>query len=177
MFRLKKRPFSFFIAILLIVVELLYATKTLRTIPCQNKINDLFLSNFVHTDIWHLLTNLYGLAVISKIEEVIGTRKFMLLIAFNLLTFVTIDYLYRKVFNAKCSVGFSGILYGLLFYELIEMKQISVNLGLSVILYLAASQITNSSVSLSSHLIGIISGIISTYLMKIETQIKLKSNK
>lgn len=173
MFRLKKRPFSLFIAIILVFVSVLYSSKALTNLPCENKVNDLFLTNFIHTDIWHLLTNLYGLAVISQIEEKIGTRKFMLLVSFNLVVFVTIDYFYRKISKAKCSIGFSGILYGLLLYELLELHKFSVNLVLSIVLFLIASQITNTSVSLSSHIIGVISGVISTFLMKIESKIKL----
>lgn len=65
-------------------------------------------------DYYHLSSNLLGLYAISRIEYRIGLKKFILLIVFLLIFNSIIEMaLYKTVPTTKCSVGFSGVLFGI----------------------------------------------------------------
>ena len=73
------------------------------------------MSNFVHVDAAHLISNLYALYAISRVEEKMGFKPFIWLIVFLLSFNTLVHYMLRSVFkDMKCSIGFSGILFGLI---------------------------------------------------------------
>ena len=57
----KDIPVSIFLAITIIIVFSLYFTTAIKTIPCGKTIMSAFYSNFVHTDIYHLVGNMVAL--------------------------------------------------------------------------------------------------------------------
>ena len=149
---------SIFLLTSIIVVFLLYVTNIIKSIPCQKNLLSNFYSNFFHIEITHLISNIIGLYALSRIEKNIGIKKFIKLIILILLfnsVFETI--LYMLFPNMLCSIGISGILYGLITYEICTNKEIDYVL----IIYIFSNIIIPyKNVSVSSHIIGGISGII-----------------
>jgi len=149
---------SIFLLTSIIVVFLLYVTNIIKSIPCQKNLLSNFYSNFFHIEITHLISNIIGLYALSRIERNIGIKKFIKLIILILLfnsVFETI--LYMLFPNMLCSIGISGILYGLITYEICTNKEIDYVL----IIYIFSNiMIPYKNVSISSHIIGSISGII-----------------
>ena len=82
---IKNVPVSVFLAVGVIVIFSLYATTALKEIPCGKDVMSLFYSNFVHVDVYHLLSNIFALYALSRVEITIGSKKFIALIVFLLL--------------------------------------------------------------------------------------------
>ena len=111
---LQRKKSSLLIGIFLILIYIGYNTEYFIKIPCENTITSKFLSNFVHVDSIHLLLNLLGLYIISNFEKEIGSKKFLTIV----LSLVVMLTILEKMFLKKCSIGFSGVLYGLFAYEM-----------------------------------------------------------
>ena len=148
---------SFFLSIILTVVYLSYSANILNSLYCKDTIPAKIVSNYIHINLVHLLSNLVGLYFLSEIEEKIGSHKFLILILFLTLSLSACEYIF---FKSKCSIGISGILYGLVAYEMFKFKDIDYNvIGALVTLFLFGG---NSKISHSGHLLGFIVGVIST---------------
>jgi len=165
--KLKNVSVSVFIATSLIVIFCLYLTVAIKTLPCGKDLLSVFLSNFVHIDLYHLISNLFALYALSRVEREIGIKRFLILIIF-LLTFTSIfEVLLFKLNLAKnCSIGFSGILFGVMTWELIINKELDIILILSIISMLTFPSIKNSKISFVGHSIGVIVGVITGIIWK-----------
>ena len=88
----------------------------------------------MYIDFYHLIGNLIAFYGLSRIEQNLGTKNFILLIVF-LLVFNTIaETIIYKLFPCiKCSIGFSGVLFGLITWELIKNKQLDITLIASIL--------------------------------------------
>lgn len=71
----KDIPVSVFLAVSLTVIFSLYLTTLIKTIPCQKNIMSSFLSNFIHTDITHLMVNLFALYSLARVERDLGPKN------------------------------------------------------------------------------------------------------
>ena len=133
--QIKDVPVSVFLAVSIVVVFSLYATTAIKTIPCGKDVMSLFYSNFVHVDIYHLLSNLFALYALSRVEVATGGKKFTALIVF-LLFFNTLAEaaIYRIFKGLPCSIGFSGVLFGVAAWELVTNKGFDWMVVLSLIL-------------------------------------------
>lgn len=164
--KITRIPISSFIATILIIIFLLSFSTLLKIEPCNKDFLSSIVSNFLHTDIIHLIFNLYGLYVLSRIESEVGSTHFGIVVLFIVLINTFIEILLHKIINLPCSIGFSGILYGILAYELISgNKKVSYHIAMIVIYDIVASRF-NKKISLISHFIGIISGILVGLLIK-----------
>ena len=157
---LKKLPVCTFIGVSLIIIFLLYNTKVLNSIPCGGSFKEIFCSNFCHIDPLHLITNLFYLYVLSTIEQEMGAKSFIWLIVLLLLLNTLIEYFARIIFKySKCSIGFSGILFGMMAWQLLTKNEfdplIIIAIGISII-----SSSKYKDVSLFGHVLGAITGII-----------------
>ena len=85
---IKDVPISVFIAVSIVVIFSLYTTTAIKTIPCGKNIMSIFYSNFVHIDLYHLLSNLFALYALSRVEIAVGGKQFVALIVFLLLFIV-----------------------------------------------------------------------------------------
>ena len=161
MLTLKKIPVSVFITLTIVLIFGLYATTALKQIPCGKDITNVLYGNFVHIDIYHLLSNIFALYALSRVEISIGWKSFLALICF-LLFFNTLaeTAMYRIFKTLKCSIGFSGVLFGIATWELVNNKGFDWFIGLSVLTMIAGPSINNPKASLIGHSIGAISGII-----------------
>jgi membrane associated rhomboid family serine protease len=152
---------SKFLAISIIVVFLLYITTIIKTIPCGKDLKSVFLGNFIHLDFYHLLSNLIALYSLSRIEEKVGVKRFLALVIF-ILSFNTItETIVHKIFpSIPCSIGFSGVLFGLTSWEYVTHNKLDLSLLGSIALITIIPSLKSTKVSLISHSVGSISGII-----------------
>lgn len=160
-------PVSLFLAVSIVVVFSLYVTTAIKTIPCGKDIMSLFLSNFVHIDLYHLMVNLFALYALSRVEREIGGKKFISLIVFLLIFTSIIEVVIHKVYPyLPCSIGFSGVLFGIMTWELISKKELDIVLIFTIIGMVILPSVQNSKASLLGHAVGAIGGIIGGILWK-----------
>ena len=162
----KDIPVSVFLAVSLTVIFSLYLTTLIKTIPCQKNIMSSFLSNFIHTDITHLMVNLFALYSLARVERDLGPKKFIKLLIFLLILNTIIETITYKIFpTIKCSIGFSSVLFGIMTYELLTSKKLDFMLLISIIGTVILPSLKNQNVSLVGHSIGAASGVIGGLLI------------
>jgi len=150
---------SLYIALINIIVYFLYKIELFKEIPCQDDLISNIQRDFIHIKFTHLLLNLTGLYVLSNIEKIIGTDKFLKLLVFIIIITSLIE---TQFYNSYCSIGFSGILYALLAYQMLILKKIEVD----VIIVLILLHFTQDGVTSNSfHLIGFLTGIAGYYVI------------
>ena len=164
---LKNNPVCAFISSSMIIIFSLYFTDAIKSIPCEKNMPSILISNFIHTDFFHLMSNLYGLYSISLVEHKYGPKKFVFLILFLLIFSTIFEIILHKIIKTPCSIGFSGILYGIFTFETItDKKNIDYNLFLSIIFNIISSKIFQKKISLTGHIIGAITGILGAIIYK-----------
>ena len=166
-------PISSFIGISMIIIFLLFNTQIITSIPCGKSVYDVFSSQFIHIDITHLISNLYALYAISRVENEMGIESFTWLLIF-LLSFNTIvEFLLRQIYkDLPCSIGFSGILFGLMTWELVSKKKVDTELIIAIAIMVVGPSLNNKNVSFSGHLVGAISGVMAGIIWKYINNIK-----
>ena len=153
------KTISIFISIILSLIYFFYNSKILKTIPCNKELSSKFLCNFIHTNHVHLIANLLGLYFISELETQIGSSNFLTLVI--LITLIL--SIFESVVKNECSIGISGVLYGLVAYEMFKFKNIDYNVIYTLVLLFLFS--SNSKISHIGHLLGFIAGLTATYLL------------
>ena len=127
----------------------------------------IFMSQFVHTDFLHLVSNLYGIYSLSRIENKYGPKKFFVLLLFLLFINTATESILHKIINYPCSIGFSGILYGVLTFDTVcDKNNIDYVLLVSIFTNMFVTKIFKSNNSLQGHIVGAITGIISGIMFK-----------
>ena len=160
-------PVSVFIGISLVIIFLLFNAKVLNSLPCGGSIQEVFCSNFCHIEPVHLMSNLISLYVLSSVEQQMGFKPFMWLMIFLLLFNTLAEYLARKIFNySKCSIGFSGILFGIVSWELVTKKELDIGGVLAIVISVLPQSLSGKNIDVIGHIIGAISGIIGGVLWK-----------
>ena len=159
--KIQNVPVSTMLAVVIVVVFSLYITTAIKTIPCGNDVMSSFYANFVHIDPQHLILNLYALYALSRVEEKIGSKQFIALIVFSLVFNTVVESAIHRWLNTPCSIGFSGVLFGILTWELITTRKMDLYLLAAVVAMVAAPSMIDKNVSLVGHAVGAASGIIS----------------
>ena len=163
----KDVPVSVFIALSMIVVFLLFNAKVVTALPCGKSIHEVFMSNFVHVDLAHIMSNLYALYAISRVEQEMGLMPFIYLLIFLLIVNTIAEFVARRIWkDIPCSIGFSGILFGLFTWELVSKKKFDVELLLAIVIMVVGPSLQRKEVSLSGHAIGAVSGIVAGLIWK-----------
>ena len=76
-----------------------------------------------HANTEHLLANAVSFFALSFMEDVIGSKQFLIAIIFIWIVSSTLLYLYHKIFPSRkvYTVGFSGVIFGLfvVYYSLL----------------------------------------------------------
>ena len=156
------KPISAFLATLLIIIFLLLFTNILKVNSCDKDFTTNIISNFLHIDLLHLLSNLYGLYVLSRIEQKLGSTKFIIIISLIVIINTIIETVAHKIINLPCSIGFSAILYGLLAWELVSKNSdfdYQILVAVLIDIFIAIS-VKNNKIAIANHFMGMISGII-----------------
>ena len=142
-----------------------YSSNIISYIPCDNNLASNILSNFVHTDPTHLIYNLYAILALSRVETILGSKQFLYLIIFLTLMNSIFETLLKKIVpKIPCSIGFSGVLFGILFWEIISNNGMDIFILSSVIPLVLIPSIMDKKTSFSSHFIGMITGTISGFI-------------
>jgi len=158
----KDIPVSLFLAVSIVLVFALYLTTVLKTVPCGRNILSSFCGNFVHIDLFHLAANLITLYTLARVERDIGVKRFSFLIIFLLIFTSIVEVTMHKIFpNMACTIGFSGILFGIMAWELTTKRGLDLLVVISIIGVAVMPTIQNPErASLLGHLVGVASGII-----------------
>lgn len=153
-------PTSSLLGIFLTVIFLLYTFQIVKQLPCGDKLQNIFMSSFVHIDSAHLISNLYSLYALSRVEQQMGCIPFTWLIIF-LTGFTTlVEFIIRKFIpTLKYSVGFSGVLFGIVTWEIVSQRNVDMEMILAIVLMVVTPNIKSSNISLFGHAIGAISGV------------------
>jgi membrane associated rhomboid family serine protease len=160
-------PVSVFLAVSIIIVFSLYISTAIKTIPCGKDVMSSFLSNFVHVDSYHLIANLFALYALSRVEREIGAKRFLSLVVFLLIVNTLVETMIHKVYSEmKCTIGFSGVLFGIMTWEIVSKKELDFILVLSICAMVLMPSIQNPKASLVGHTVGALSGIIGGLLWK-----------
>lgn len=153
------RKVSLYIGLINLIVYLLYKMEFFNEIPCDGLISNI-KGDFIHINFKHILLNLIGLYILSNIEKHIGSEKFLKLVVFIIATTSIIE---SQFYRNYCSIGFSGILYGLLAYQMLILQKIEIDI-IIVLLLLYFTQKDNVT-SNSFHFIGFLSGVAGYYII------------
>ena len=160
-------PISIFLALSFVLIFLMFNANVISVVPCNKTIKDVFLSNFVHLDTAHLISNLYALYALSRVEKQMGYKSFIWLFIFILLLNTLLEFVVIKLFNnVNCSIGFSGVLFGLMTWEITRNNEVDIQIILAIIATVLSSSSGKNNISLVGHFIGAISGIIGSSLWK-----------
>ena len=154
------RKVSLYIGLINIFVYLLYKMNLLNEVPCEGDLISNIKRDFIHIRFTHLFLNLVGLYVLSNIEKTIGKEKFLKLLVFIIIITSVIE---SQFYNNYCSIGFSGILYGLLAYQMLILKKIEIDIiVILLLLYFTEKKDVTSN---SFHLIGFFTGVAGYYVI------------
>jgi membrane associated rhomboid family serine protease len=158
---IKDVPVTAMLAVCIVVIFSLYTTLAIKNIPCGKDMLSVFYGNFVHVDSTHLVVNLYSMYALSRVEQSIGGKSFVALIVFLLFFNTIVEVaIHNAIPTMPCSIGFSGVLFGIITWELVTQKKFDFYLVTSIIAMVALPSIKNNNVSLSGHAVGAFSGII-----------------
>jgi membrane associated rhomboid family serine protease len=160
-------PICSFFAVLITIIFSLYFTNALKTIPCEKDMKSVFISQFIHTEFLHLISNLYGIYSLSRIEIKIGPKKFFSLIIFLLIFTSILESILHQLIETPCSIGFSGILYGVFTFEIMAIKDdFDYNLLIAIVADTISQKMMKNKISLYGHIIGVLSGILGGFIFK-----------
>ena len=173
----KEVPVSLFLATSLIVVFLLYTTTIIKSVPCNKDLVSVFYGNFVHIDIYHLVGNIFALYALARVEIALGAINFFGLIIFLIIFNSLVEILiYKLIPGIKCGVGFSGVLFGIMTWELVTNRKLDYILVVSIIFMVILPSFQNKNASLLGHSVGAFTGIIGG-LIWVKTNEFLKNRK
>lgn len=165
--QLKDKPISICIGVLIVIIYLLYNINVIKSLPCKKNIPNIFVNSFTHIDNKHLITNLLTLWALSRVEREMGFKPFLWLLVFLIVFNTLIEYFIIKIYkDIDCGIGFSGILFGIMTWEMVTKNDVSTEIILTIAILVAAPSLQNKNASLSGHIIGAFSGIVSGLLWK-----------
>lgn len=152
-----KRPVSLLIAIILILVYI-FAPKEL--IDCDDKsAKQHIINSFFHAGLFHLLSNLFTLYQVSKLEEIYGSIPFLILVLAILLLS---NFIHSLIPDAKCTIGFSGVLIGLIIFDRLLNNNWLIDLDLIqyILITVVVPYFRSPNLSILGHLSGALAAII-----------------
>jgi membrane associated rhomboid family serine protease len=116
----------------------------------------------MHMEWPHLLSNLFGLFVLSRVEKDVGSAWFLVLLATIAAVAVAIEKLVKSQTKIKvpCSIGFSGVLIGLAAWEGLVRQKWETSALLATAGMVIGPSLSNPRASLTGHAFGAIAGIV-----------------
>lgn len=131
---------------------------------CNKSLFGSFLRQFHHGNLTHFLFNMTAFANLTyNIQNKVGWTTYLLIIFMIMILNTLADYILYGADIIHCSIGFSGVVFGLLGWSLFYQRELSLSLITDIILLLLPS-LWIRKISFSGHLIGLLSGILVYYL-------------
>lgn len=122
------------------------------------------LHSLIHGSATHLLVNIFTFIQLFRLEQALGSRDYFILIIIILLLSSLLYWLMNKLLygsEIQCSVGFSGVLFGLLVWSRMVINGGSFDLK-ELLLWsslLIFPVLQNPRISLLGHLSGFLVGL------------------
>lgn len=155
------------LAVSIIVIFSLYATTALKTLPCEKDLLSVFYGNFVHIEFPHLMANLLALYALSRVEVTIGAKKFVTLVIFLLIFISLVQVVIHRIWKTvPCTIGFSGVLFGVAAWELVANQEVDLVLFFTIAAMVVLPSLTDKRVSLVGHTVGAVAGVAGGLLWK-----------
>jgi membrane associated rhomboid family serine protease len=123
------------------------------------------LHSLVHGSSVHLLVNIFTFIQLYRLEQILGSRDYFILIMIILVLSSWLYWIMNKVLYGtyfQCSVGFSGVLFGLLVWSRMVVNGGSFDLR-EILLWsslLIIPVLQNPRISLLGHLSGLLVGLL-----------------
>ena len=166
------KPVSLIIAILLVIIN--FGTQNnIANIAniCENNFLNSIFRNFYHVNTAHLIINLFSFYVLSEVEILIGSGQYIILLLTILLISSILDFIITLLFpNITCSIGFSGILFGLLAWEMMALHNFNFFVLMLLIFNVITPTMINPRASLIGHSIGAFSGVIAFFFFTLSSK-------
>lgn len=161
---LKGRPVFTIIALIILAI-FLFDSRDFEKICGDQSLFNGFKRTFIHGNSQHIMSNLFAFYVLSRIEIQFGSAFFFGLILQILVLTVLFEagLHYITKGNINCSVGWSGVLFGLAVWELVREKQadgVDGALILAIVAMVVSPSLENPQASLLGHALGAFSGFI-----------------
>ena len=122
--------------------------------------------HFVHGSISHFLVNMYSLWLVSSLEKDLGRTRYIVYIAILMLVSPFVDDFIRRKFNINLnkfvSVGFSGVLFGLITIK--SNLEGRIPFSLRPFISLGIISFVSPGSSFIGHLSGIIVGTVLSWI-------------
>jgi hypothetical protein len=154
------RPITAIVTTVIIVIAALYGFGVLKDVPCGEGVLKGLNRTFIHANWKHVAANLFAFLVLSRIEERYGSKFFGILIVQILVIATMIELVAFQFFDVPCSVGFSGVIFGLIAWELMNDRDVNITLFLGLAGMVVAPSLQNSKASLTGHAIGAVAGLL-----------------
>jgi rhomboid protease GluP len=145
---------------LMVGILVIYWTGFVTHLPCDQSIISNLSRNFIHVQLFHILSNLFFFYQIRNLELQLGMKSYALLILMLVVTQSLLEFGLQRFIDLGCSIGFSGILYGLIVWMLVNQPRADQKQLMTILVSIIASSLAMPNLSLSGHLIGFASGLI-----------------
>lgn len=158
-------PVTILVAVILITVYLLQMTRIV-SVNCKHTFLAQIATIFFHGSPMHLISNLTGLALVSKFEYQFGSMNYFLVLLTLICITNLLEYFIRFHKKAHCSIGFSGILIGIAIIELVHDNdgKFDWNAVVAILVVLIYPQVVSPKTSLLGHSVGALTGVIIAFL-------------
>ena len=157
---------TYFFIIINITVFLLYSQNAISTSHmCDKTLIANISQNFTHLEIAHIVLNLLAFYNLQNLELHYGSYKYAQIILILVLFQSFITYIINKNFNLTCSIGFSGVIFGLYMLDFFRLKDINTTNIMFALFMIIQPSLYYRNVSLSGHLIGGLSGFFLSFLL------------
>ena len=130
---------------------------------CDKSLINSFKKSFIHGSSMHLAVNLFTFFKQSnQMLKTMNMQKYMTILIMIIIVEALIDYVTTDY--KKCSIGFSGVIMGMIsFYYMYNSNKLTNEIIINLVILLIP---TNSKTSVMGHFLGIISGFVVYYLNK-----------
>ena len=153
-------PLTFISSLIMAVITLMYTFGQVQTLPCGPDLISSFLRNFIHVDWFHLILNMYTFYRLMPIELIYGSTFYVFLIILLVFFQTLIEWGINSYFVINCSIGFSGILFGLVTWSILSLRGQDWSILVALILSIFSSSAQDPRLSLLGHLLGVFSGLL-----------------
>ncbi|HRN71328.1 MAG TPA: rhomboid family intramembrane serine protease [Candidatus Woesebacteria bacterium] len=136
-------------------------------IYCQPNFFNSISRTFLHANLAHLTGNVVSLQQIGSILILsYGNTLFAKVTILITVLEIFTDYFLTRYFQINCSIGYSGVIFGLLTYLLITTRVPLNQLGI-ILAFQLLPGFLSPGISNFGHMLGILNGVIASYLLPV----------